>query len=207
MSSDKVSNESTWGFKSTQHTGSPQFLCLALLPVEDSGHAVGQFGPVRVQAAAPAGRKAGEEPRLLAIRSVASALFLARPAVTRHLQPYVLYQVPSECSAACFLDVQEHDHVLALDLEVHTALQVPHRKVVLFHIVRIRRRKDGHVLLGEISMHRRAEVDRTGRYVLVQNEHEEHGANDDQHEFAGPLSHGPSRDVHLSPCLTQRGLG
>lgn len=189
---------------------SPQVLALALLLVEHAGHAVGELGPVRVQAAAPAGGEAREEPRLLPVGSVARTLLLARSAVARHLQPHVLNQVPTERCPAGLLDVQEHYHVLAFDLEVHGPLQVPDREVVFLDIVGVRSGEDVPlVFLREIPV-RGAETDHPGSHVLIKNQHKTHRPDDDQQEFAAPLDHVPSQCALPFPSEAdkrQRGAG
>lgn len=172
---------------------SPQTFLLAFLLVEDPRNTVGELGPVGVQAAAPAGGEAGEEPGLLAVRPVAGTLLLPRSAVARHLQAHILHQVPAEGSPAGLLDVQKHDHVLPFDLEIDRPLQVPDGEVVFLNVVGVRSGEDVHlVLLREITM-RGAEIDHPGSHVLIENQHKAHRSDDDQQEFAAPLDHGPSQ--------------
>ena len=171
----------------------PLVLLLVLLLVEDPRHTVGELGPVGVQAAAPAGGEPGEEPGLLAVRPVAGTLLLARSAVAGDLQADILDQVPPEGSPPRLLDVQKHDHVLPLDLEIDRPLQVPHGEVVFLNVVGVRSREDVPlVFLREIPV-RGAEIDHPGSDVLIENQHETHGSDDDQQEFAAPLDHVPSK--------------
>lgn len=97
--------------------------------VHHPGHAVREFGPVRVQAAAPARGEPGEEPRLGFAGPVAGALPLAGHAVAGLLQLDVFDQVPAEGGAAGLLDVQEHHHVVPADVEADPPVQVPLREV------------------------------------------------------------------------------
>lgn len=101
--------------------------------LHDGRHTVGELRPVGVQPAAPAGGEAGEEPRLLLAGPVAGALLLAGFAAARLLQPDVLHQVPPERGAPGLLDVQEHDHIAPLDVEIHEAGQVLQREVEARH--------------------------------------------------------------------------
>lgn len=82
-----------------------------------------------MQAAAPAGGEAREEPRLGSAGPVTGALPLARHAVARLLQLDVLHQVPTECRPTCLLDVEEHHHVVFSDVEVDVPVQVALREV------------------------------------------------------------------------------
>lgn len=171
----------------------PQVFLLVLLLIEDPRHAVGELGPVGVQAAAPASGEPREEPGLLAVRPVARTLLLTRSAVAGDLQADILNQVPAEGSTTGFLDVQKHDHVLPFDLKIDGPLQVPHREVVFLHVVGVRSREDVPlVFLREITV-RGAETNHPGGHVLIKNQHETHGSDDDQQEFAAPLDHVPSK--------------
>lgn len=171
----------------------PQSFLLVLLLVEDPRHTVGELGPVGVQAAAPAGGEPGEEPGLLAVRPVAGTLLLARSAVARNLQTDILDQVPTEGSPPRFLDVQEHDHVLPLDLEIDRPLQVPDGEEVFLNVVGVRSGEDvPFVLFREITV-RGAETDPPRGHVLIENQHKTDGSDDDQQEFAAPLDHDPAQ--------------
>lgn len=171
----------------------PQSFLLALLLVEDPRHTVGQLGPVGVQAAAPAGGEPGEEPGLLAVGPVAGTLLLARSAVAGNLQADILDQVPTEGGPPGLLDVQKHDHVLPLDLEIDRPLQVPDGEVVFLNVVGVRSGEDVPlVLFGEITV-RGAEIDHPRSHVLIENQHKAHGSDDDQQEFAAPLDHDPAQ--------------
>ena len=171
----------------------PQVFLFVLLLIEDPRHAVGELGPVGVQAAAPARGEPGEEPGLLAVRPVARTLLLTRSAVAGDLQADILDQVPAERGTTGFLDVQKHDHVLPFDLKIDGPLQVPHREVVFLHVVGVRSREDVPlVFLREITV-RGAETNHPGGHVLIKDQHETHGSDDDQQEFAAPLDHVPSK--------------
>ncbi|TRZ02042.1 hypothetical protein DNTS_024197 [Danionella cerebrum] len=98
---------------------------LGLPGAHEGRHAVGELRPVRVQPAAPAGGEAREQPGVPLSRPVAGALLLARVALARSLELDVPDQVAAERGAPGFLDVQEHDHVLPPDVEIHRAAQVP----------------------------------------------------------------------------------
>ena len=146
-----------------------------------------------MQAAAPAGGEPREEPGLLAVRPVAGTLLLARSAVAGDLQTDILDQVSAEGSPPGLLDVQKHYHILSLDLEIDRPLQVLDREVVFLNVVGVRSGKDVPlVFLREITV-RGAKIDHPGSHVLIENQHETHGSNDDQQEFAAPLDHVPSK--------------
>lgn len=105
------------------------FIPLGLLLIHYDRHAVRKLGPVGVQSAAPAGGEPGEEPRLLLPGPVACALLLSLSAVARLLQANIPHQVSAESGAPGLLDVQEHDHVVPSDVELHVPVEVPRAEV------------------------------------------------------------------------------
>ena len=86
-----------------------------------------------MQSAAPARGEPGEEPRLPLTRPMASAFLLTHAALTRLLQLDVAHQVAAESGASGLLDVQEHDQVIALDVEVYLAQKVAAAEIVTGH--------------------------------------------------------------------------
>lgn len=112
-----------------QHLPSFRRRVFLLLFIHHRRDTARELGPVRVQTAAPARGKAREEPRLRSTGPVARALLLSGAAVARALQADVAHQVSAERGSSGLLDVQEHDHVVALDVEIHVALEVLAREV------------------------------------------------------------------------------
>lgn len=101
--------------------------------------------------------------------------------------------MPAEGSPPGLLDVQKHDHVLPFDLEIDRPLQVPDGEVVFLNVVGVRSGEDvPFVFLRKITV-RGTEIDHPGGHVLIENQHETHGSDDDQQEFAAPLDHVPSQ--------------
>lgn len=106
-----------------------QWRIFLLLFIHHSRDTVRELGPVRVQTATPARGKAREEPRLRFPGSVTRAFLLAGAAVARAFQVDVPHQVSPERRSSGLLDVEEHDHVVPLDVEIHVALEVVAREV------------------------------------------------------------------------------
>lgn len=100
-----------------------------MLFIHDSRDTVHELRPVRVQPATPARGEAREEPRLRFTGSVTRAFLLAGAAVARSLQVDVPHQVPPKRRSSGLLDVEEHDHVVPLDVEIHVAFEVLAREV------------------------------------------------------------------------------
>lgn len=103
------------------------------LAVHHGGHTAGELSPVGVQPAAPARGESGEEPGLPLTRPVASAFLLTHAALARLLQLDVAHQVAAESGAPGLLDVQEHDQVIAFDVEVYLAQEVAAGEIVAGH--------------------------------------------------------------------------
>lgn len=113
-----------------EREGSALPLALWRLPfVHYHRHAVGQFRPVRVQTATPARGEPREEPGLLLTGPVARAFLLSRFAVARLLQANIPDQVPAKGGPACLLNVQKHNHIISLDVEIDVACQIALREV------------------------------------------------------------------------------
>lgn len=106
-----------------------QWRIFLLLFIHHSRNTGRELGPVRVQTATPARGKAREEPRLRFPGTVASAFLLAGAAVARAFQVDVPHQVSPERRSSGLLDVEEHDHVVSLDVEIHVAFEVFAREV------------------------------------------------------------------------------
>lgn len=103
------------------------------LAIHHSGHAASKFSPVRVQPAAPASGEPGEEPGLPLTRPVASAFLLTHAAFARLLQLDVAHKVAAKSGTSSLLDVQEHDQVIALDIEVYLAQEIAAAEIVTGH--------------------------------------------------------------------------
>lgn len=122
------------------------------LAIHHCGHAAGELGPVGMQPAAPAGGEPGEEPGLPLTRPVASAFLLPHAALTRLLQLDVAYQVTAKSGTPSLLDVQEHDQVIALDVEVYLAQEITAAEIVAGY------KPGGALILRAVRIgHRRAE--------------------------------------------------
>ncbi len=127
----KVSPNELWITFIRSHTHLPpvQWRVFLLLFIHHSRDAVRELGPVRVQTATPSRGEAREEPRLRFTGPVTRAFLLSGAAVARSLQVDVAHQVPPERRSPGLLDVEEHDHVVPLDVEIHVAIEVLAREV------------------------------------------------------------------------------
>ena len=158
-----------------------------------------------MQSAAPAGGEPGEEPGLLFPRPVTCAFLLARLAVARLLQANIPHQVSPESGPSCLLDVQEHDHVVPLHVELHVSVQVSlgevefgrHllRAVILQVLVSVevvavlvRAGKQAHPLQRVPSL-KVARIAPGGTYVLVTYHNKKHRQDRNQDELAGSIIH------------------
>lgn len=103
------------------------------LAIHHGGHTAGKLGPVGMQPAAPACGESGEEPGLPLTRPVASAFLLTHAAFARLLQLDVSHQVAAKSGTSCLLDVQEHDQVVAVDVEVYLAQEISSAEIVTGH--------------------------------------------------------------------------
>ena len=113
---------------------SPRWSLLGVaLAIHHGGHAAGKLGPVCVQPAAPACGEPGEEPGLPLTRPVASAFLLTHAAFARLLQLDVSHQVAAKSGTSGLLDVQEHDQVIAVDVEVYLAQEITSTEIVTGH--------------------------------------------------------------------------
>lgn len=158
-----------------------------------------------MQPAAPAGREPGEEPGLLFARPVTGALLLAGLAVARLLQTNIPHQVPAESGPAGLLDMQEHDHVVPFDVELHVSVQISLgevefgrqlRRAVIVQVgisvevigVLIRGRKQTHPSESLLGL----KVTRTAArrtYVLITYHNKKHCQDGNQDELAGSFIH------------------
>lgn len=77
-----------------------------------------------MEPAAPAGGEAREEPGFSFTWSETGAPLLTCVTLAGSLQVHVPHEVPTKRGAAGLLDVQENDHVVPLDVEIHDAIQV-----------------------------------------------------------------------------------
>lgn len=92
--------------------------------VHHNRHTISELGPVSVQTTTPACWEPGEKPWLRFPWPVACAFLLSRHTIARLLQTNVFDKVPSESSSSGLLNVEKHDDVVSLDVEVYVPLEV-----------------------------------------------------------------------------------